>query len=188
MQRFCNVVVAAFCLWLMAVTAAVAKDSSPDSYKRFLGHYKGESISTVAEGLAQRDFDVTISPFDERGFTVKWTTIIRDPDQSKSQKRKTHTISFIPVKKRPGLYHAAAERDVFGKMVPADPFGGEPLAWAGIEGNVLNVSALYVRDDGGYEIQVYRRTLTAKGFDFEFARVRDGVKLRSISGWLVKLP
>jgi hypothetical protein len=112
----------------MTFTAAMAKDSDADLYKRFLGNYAGESVSTVSEGLSQRDFNVTISPFDKRGFTVKWTTIIRDPDSSKSQRRKTHTFSFLPVKKWPGLYHAAAEKDVFGKMVPADPFGGEPLA------------------------------------------------------------
>lgn len=188
MQRCCHVVFAAFCLGFLAFGTALAKDSGADLYKRFVGHYAGESISTVTEGLSQRDFNVTISPFDKRGFTVKWTTIIRDPDPSKSQRRKTHTISFLPVNKRPGLYYAAVKKDVFGKVVPADPFDGEPLAWAGIEGNVLNVSALYVRDDGGYEIQVYRRTLTPRGLDFEFARVRDGIKLRSIRGWLVKLP
>jgi hypothetical protein len=127
-QRCFNFVFAACCLGFMAFTAAMAKDSDADLYKRFLGNYAGESVSTVSEGLSQRDFNVTISPFDKRGFTVKWTTIVRDPDSSKSQRRKTHTFSFLPVKKWPGLYHAAAEKDVFGKMVPADPFGGEPLA------------------------------------------------------------
>ncbi len=45
---------------------------------------------------------------------------------------------------------------------------------------------LLIRDDGGYEVQSYARTLTAQGMDLVYGRVRDGDTVRTVKGKLVK--
>ena len=45
---------------------------------------------------------------------------------------------------------------------------------------------MLVTDDGGYEMQVYDRTLTGDGMDLNFTRVRDGKTLKNITGSLLK--
>lgn len=158
-----------------------------DTHTAFFGTYVGRSISVVGEGLSERDFNVVIGPYEKTGFKVEWTTVIRYTDSSKDTQRKSHTASFLPVRKRPGLYYSVAGKDVFGAQVPADPLAGEAYTWAGIDGNTLIVSALYIADKGGYELQVYKRTLIADGMDTQFERVRDGVQLRRITGRLEKV-
>ena len=73
-------------------------------------------------------------------------------------------------------------RDAFGHSEPLDPLKGEPYVWADIEGPTLRVHALLITDDGGYEMQVYRRTLTADGMTLEFSRNRNGKELKTIYG------
>lgn len=186
MKRFNRVVLGMLYLWIMSFPSALAKNSNPALFEPFLGKYEGRSISNLAEDFSERDMNVDISRYEKDGFSVKWTTVIRYADSSKSAKHKTHVISFLPVNSQPGIYYAASKKDVFGRMAPADPFAGEPITWAGIDGTVLTISALYIRRDGGYEIQVYKRTLTNEGMYLKFERFRDGVKLRSITGTLEK--
>ncbi len=45
---------------------------------------------------------------------------------------------------------------------------------------------MMVTDDGGYEMQVYDRTLTKGGMDLKFSRVHDGKTLKQITGSLLK--
>ena len=47
----------------------------------------------------------------------------------------------------------------------------------------LTVHALYITDDGGYEMQVYERSLDEKGdMDLVFKRFRDGEPIRDVTG------
>ena len=64
---------------------------------------------------------------------------------------------------------------------------GEPYFWAHIEGDTLTVQGMHVRDDGGYEMQTYERTLTAEGMVLEFRRVADGVVMKTIEGFLERV-
>jgi hypothetical protein len=75
-------------------------------------------------------------------------------------------------------------RDTFGHAEPLDPLKGEPYVWAGISGPTLTVHALLITNDGGYEIQVYRRTLTADGMALTFSRNRNGRELKTVYGVL----
>jgi len=46
---------------------------------------------------------------------------------------------------------------------------------------------LVITDEGGYEIQVYDRTLIAEGMSLRFSRVRDGKVLKQINGTLERV-
>ena len=64
---------------------------------------------------------------------------------------------------RSGIYRSAVKQNAFGGYVPLDPMLGEPYSWARIEGDVMTVYALVVRDTGGYDMLAYERRLTADG-------------------------
>ncbi|MDH3579343.1 MAG: hypothetical protein OEM91_01790 [Hyphomicrobiales bacterium] len=162
---------------------SVAKSQHAD-LEKFFGKYAGRSISVEGEGLSDRDFSVKISAHGKNGFTLDWTTVIRYI--SGKAKQKSFSINFLPFKKRPGIYYSAMEKNIFGKQAPADPLSGKPYVWAGIENDTLKVTALYIVDDGGYELQFFKRTLTPGGMTTHFERIRNGEKLRVITGKLEK--
>lgn len=155
------------------------------SVEKFFGKYVGRSISVQGEGLSDRDLDVTISAYEENGFTLEWKTVIRYT--SRKAKERSSAVNFLPFSKRPGIYYSAMKKDIFGHQAPADPLSGDPYLWAGIEGDTLTVTALYVIEDGGYELQLFRRILTPTGMDTYFERIRNGEKLRIITGKLEKV-
>lgn len=160
--------------WLCAVAAMA--EIAP-----FVGSYAGSAAVDNADGSTeQRDMSVTILQSGE-GFLVKWTSVrLRDGAADKSS---TYQITFLPTQ-RDGVYSAAQQRNVFGHSVPLDPMKGEPYVWARIHERTLSVYSLFVTDTGSYEIQQYDRTLVDAGLQLEFARVADGMPLRSVSALL----
>jgi hypothetical protein len=46
---------------------------------------------------------------------------------------------------------------------------------------------MVIRDDGGYDLQVYERALKPTGMDLKFTAVRDGEARRTAKGRLVKV-
>ena len=77
--------------------------------------------------------------------------------------------------------------NVFGQVVPLDPLKGDPYVWARIEDGALRIHALIIREDGGYELQIHNRVLTASGLDLSYSRIRDGEVLRTVTGSLRRL-
>ncbi len=149
--------------------------------KPFLGTYVGSSISHVGEGLTKRDLKVVIKAIDN-GFSLSWMTVwIRSSDKKKI--RRSFTIRFQTTR-RTKVFAAAMRTNMFGKRIPLDPMKGEPYFWASIVGKTLTVSGVHVTENGGYEVQVYKRTLTKDGMHVLFERLRDGKPLRSITGEL----
>jgi hypothetical protein len=47
--------------------------------------------------------------------------------------------------------------------------------------------ALFVTENGGYEMQTYEYTLVPGGLDLRYSRVRDGEVLRTVTGKLKKV-
>jgi len=159
--------------------AGAAPSASIDA---FYGNYEGRSISADGEGLSKRDLGVEISPLD-RGFRLTWTTVKHRAGGS--DQRKSYTIDFRATR-RDGVYASEMRTSKFGSRVPLDPMKGEPFVWVRLHGQTLTVYALHIDDNGVYEMKVYDRTLTDAGLDLKFNRYRDGVKLRSITGTLVR--
>ena len=115
-----------------------------------------------------------------KGFSVRWVTII--PRPGGTTKRTSYRIRFDHTRK-PKLFSAAMRRNVFGAPVPLDPIKGDPYMWASIRGKTLGVYGVHVTADGGYELQVYERTLAKGGIMLTFKRIRNGKPLKEISGF-----
>jgi hypothetical protein len=174
-----NHVVAAMTFAIGALYALAASASGAD-VSRFVGEYVGRSIQAPNEPLSPRDLGIKITARGEDGFTLEWTTVIHD---GSGVRRQSYSIDFAP-SPRAGIFSSAMHRDTFGHSEPLDPLKGEPYVWADIEGPTLTVHALLITDDGGYEIQVYRRTLTADGMALRFSRNRNGRELKTVTGLL----
>lgn len=165
------------CLGAM-LTSGQANAASIDP---FVGTYHGATIQHADGELQARDLDVEIKKT-ERGFTVDWTTVIHKSDGR--EKTVSLSIEFFGTE-RPDIYGSAMRSGLFGKRIPNDPLKGEPFFWARIVDKTLTIHALYITDSGGYEMQVYERTLDENGnLDLVFRRFRDGQQILDITGKL----
>ncbi len=173
----------AITLFIVAAIAAAPAEAANRPISDFFGSYVGRSISVVGAGLSERDLSVVVKKHKKGGFTLDWTTVTRKADGS--VKSKKYSINFAPTKRK-GIYASAMRNNVFGGTVPLDPLQGDPYFWAGIDGDTLTVHALMITDDGGYEMQVYERTLKEDGLLLKFTRNRDGLLARSVTGTLKK--
>ena len=155
--------------------AAADKDISA-----FYGTYAGGTIRRGPASASPRDLQVAIHPTDG-GFNVAWQTAIHE--QMGDVRQKAYSINFRPTE-RPGVFSSQMRANKFGNMVPLDPFKGDPFIWARLSGDTLTVYALHITDKGGYDMQVYDRTLTADGMNVHFTRLREGQPATDIEGSL----
>lgn len=175
--------IAAAVLLLVNCTGAGQKTVTDNSWSKFYGTYTGNAASVITGELSERELTVTIKPWEDKGFTVEWTTLIYRADGRK--KLTDLSINFYP-SARPGIFAAAMRTDVFGQAVPFNPVGeqADPYVWAGLETDTLTVSALYIVDGGGYEMHVYQRSLTEDGLSLEFERLSNGDQVTNVSALL----
>ncbi len=169
-----------FCVVAMLPMALHAASIDP-----FVGSYHGTTIEHAEGELQARDLDVVIQKT-ERGFTVDWATVIHKADGR--EKNVSLNVEFFTTE-RPDIYGSAMRSGLFGKRIPNDPLKGEPFFWARIVDASLIIHALYITDEGGYEMQVYKRTLDDDGnMDLVFRRFRDGQQIRDVTGELERQP
>jgi hypothetical protein len=142
----------------------------------FIGEYLGRVKIIDGDREIERDLGVKISKT-KKGFNIEWTATTRKPNGK--PKTKKYTIDFLPTK-RSNVFAAAMKTNVFGGKEPLDPMKGDPYVWSRVTGDTLSLFALLVRDDGGYELQVYDRTLATDGLQLKYSRIRDGQPLRAI--------
>lgn len=142
----------------------------------FVGEYVGHVTFLDDDEQVERDLGVVISKKKE-GFNIKWTAVTRKANGK--LKTKKYVIDFLPTR-RSNVFAAAMKTNVFGGKVPLDPMKGDPYVWSRIVGDTLTLFALLVRDDGGYELQVYDRKLSSEGLQLKYSRIRDGQPLRTI--------
>lgn len=167
---------------LLVMFAAGGAQAADLGIKAFFGKFQGggvaENDDSLYFGVTARDFDVDIQPAD-KGFSVTWTSVIRGggvPGKPETR-RKTSMRTFKPAN-RPGIWEAVESKD---------PVNGGELCWARVKGSTLTVYLMVVRKDGAYELQQYDRKLLPTGMEMVFTRSRDGDKVRSVKGRLVKV-
>jgi len=170
----------AFALVLGFAQGALAQAPAPIS--AFFGTYTGTGLAdnkdSVYFGVTERDLDVVIHP-DGQGFSLAWTTVAHQggsPTKPKVKRREDRVV-FVPGP-APGTWRTASE---------PDPFSGNPLMWARIEGRSLIVYAFSIDAKGRTEMQRYTRTLAPGGLELTFIAGRDGERLRTVKGKLVKV-
>ncbi len=174
--------------WAMSLAAVFLALAAPGRLQAadlpvsaFFGTYSGggvaENQDSIYFAITARDMDVIIRP-EGSGFKVTWTSVIRrggDPSNPKI-KRKSTTRIFTSTK-RPGIFRATDS---------ADPISGEEMSWARIRGQSLVIYQMVIGDDGAYQLQRYVRTLSGLGMQLTFTRLKDGERVRTVKGRMVK--
>jgi hypothetical protein len=147
----------------------------------FFGKFSGGGVAQNADSIyfsiTARDFDVEIRP-QGRGFKIDWTSVIRrggDPSNPKVRRRQS-AKTLLPTGE-PGVFHGSES---------GDPLKGKEMSWARIDGNTLTLFFMTVGKNGVYELQQYDRTLSGTGMKLLFRSWRDGDRLRSVTGKLIK--
>ncbi len=180
-----------FALILVAVTAALAVPAARSEdlpIQAFYGEFEGRTLFPMGEPR-NRELSVLIRPAGRFGFAVEWQTTIHKANKTT---RRDQTLVFEPTP-RTRVYSAALP----SSDAPSPPDGaaprvpglaeGAPYAWARLGGRTLTVNVFTIEDDGDYVVQTYNRTLTDKGMQLEFMRVRDGHIEQQIKGNLTRV-
>jgi hypothetical protein len=150
--------------------------------KAFFGSFSGSGLSEGEDatyfGVTDRDLDVRISATGDGGFSVAWTTVLREGGNPKAPnvRRREATVAFAP-SQHPGLFRATDN---------GDPLAGGVVSWAHVSGDTLTIQQFSVHADGRHEIQTYARTLAGSGMNLVYTRVVDGERTRHVRGKLVK--
>lgn len=164
---------------LFVVSPQAAATDLPIS--AFYGKFSGGGIAQNADSeyfaMTTRDFDVDIKP-EGNGVHIKWTSVIRrGGDPEKPEVRRKMSSKILRPTDTPNVFHGSES---------GDPLKGQELCWARLNGNTLTVFLMTVSKNGIYELQQYDRTLSGTGMKLLFRSWRDGDRLRSVSGRLIK--
>lgn len=163
---------------LLAGNAAAADLSIRAFYGKFQGGAVAQNEDSIYFGVTARDTDVEIAPADI-GFKVTWTSVIRrGGDPSNPNVRRKTSMRTFRATERGGVWQAVESKN---------PIDGGELCWARINGNTLSVYLMVVGENGAYEVQKYDRTLTGSGMELVFTRIRDGDRVRTVKGRLIKV-
>ena len=180
-------------LFVISASFAVGAGTveAAEEHDKFYGSYVGSGTAErmIENTTEQRDLDVTVEPFKNDGFTVKWITVVRGTDGARvgdDVKRREVEENFIPLEDKKDVFILAPKGGLFKKAEMPNPLLGEPMRWATLEAGSMTVYSMAISESGGSELQVYRRTLTEKGMDISFLRMQDeAVELR-MTGTLVR--
>jgi len=175
----------AFLLALTCALALVAAAMAPNRgdaegaapIKDFFGTFKGQGVAKNRDSTdfvrTMRELDTTIKPAGEGGFTVEWTTVIRDVEGGR---KVDNSMTFAP----------SEAPNVFKAVDAGDPLQKGHYAWARIDGRMLTVNVIEVGKEGAGRWQVYERRLTGDGMELTFRRLDATGALRIVSGKLKK--
>lgn len=191
-------------LFLLLAGPGHAADAAVES---FFGVYQGETTYLTATGAKKRAISVSFRSYPEAmpgvdGVELSWTTLSKRADNT--WRSKTHEAVFVPADEAGTIFVAVkssgsaedisrleAEED--GKAdgdhsakprSPGDPRGTAPYLWGRIKENTFSVYVVVVAEDGGYEVQVYDRTLTDEGMTLVYSRNRAGEHLKLLEAFL----
>lgn len=181
MTRFIRslMIAAAVTFAIPAALPAAAENLSP---KAFYGAYSGTGIARSKDsfyfGITMRDLDVEIRPSGEDGFSVSWTTVLRQggTPENPDVRKKTTKIDFKPTA-NPKTWKAVNRTDAYSE---------EGMSWARISGQTMTTYIMTISKNGKYNIQSYARTVSGRGMDLEFTRIKDGDTTRTVKAKLVK--
>ncbi|MEH6402083.1 MAG: hypothetical protein V7750_01845 [Sneathiella sp.] len=168
-----------FIVGLLAGNSAAFADVGIKAFEgRWEGNAVSESSTSVNFALTSRDMDVEFRPKKDNSFTLTWRTLLRQngtPEAPKAVLKET-TRTYIPAKGT-NKWHSAQKGDVYK---------GDAVSWATLKGQEMTVYSMVLDKKGGYDMLIYKRTLTGLGMKLEFKAMRNGNLRRTASGTLIR--
>jgi len=165
---------------LALVLPAQAQEALP---KGFYGTFNGLGLAeTMADGrvveVKPRDFDVVIAKAPNGGFTVTWKTTEYTIKPRRSRLAAADESVTFSKSDRPGLFSEKKEVDLAS---------GDPVYWARVSNNTLDVYRLALNEEGRHELAVWQRTLRGDQMDLIFQRSGETSKARVVKGTLTRI-
>jgi len=155
----------------IAISGTVYSSQNQVDIKKFFGVFEGQTVDIKPGETRSRQVNVVIEAYGEDGFKVDWKIVMNKIDGR--QKLRSSSIAFKPTI-RPGIYTSAMQKDLFGNEVPLDPVAGDPFVWATLKKEVLRINRLIITDEGGFELQIFKRSLDKQGLTVQFSRYLEG--------------
>lgn len=178
-------------LVLVAASLLICGTSVAASLSDYFGTYVG--VATVekddeAGAGEKRDIDLVISRYKQNGFRIEWIAVylVDGRRDVPGVKRRKHEVLFEPGD-QDCCFVQVGEYDPFRETEAPRPMLSEPVRWAVLDDNGLQLYSFAVLEDGDYELQSYTRSLTEQGIDLLYERIEDGVVMRRITGHTVRI-
>lgn len=174
---------------LLVASMLVCNAAAAANLSDYFGTYVG--VATVENDEngenEKRHIDIVITPYKKSGFRIEWTAValVDGRRDVPGVTRDKHEVLFESVKGE-CCFVQVDEYNPFTERELLHPMLGEPLRWAVLDDNGLQVYSFAVLEDGGYELQSYNRRRTDEGIDLLYERVEDGVVKRRITGHTVR--
>jgi hypothetical protein len=175
-RLFALALIAAFAL----AVPAQAQDALPQG---FYGTFNGLGLAeTMADGkvveVKPRDFDVVIAKAADGGFTVTWKTTEYTIKPRRSRLDAADESVTFAKSDRPGL---------FSEKKAVDLAGGDPIYWARVSNNTLDIYRLALNEEGRHELAVWQRTLDGDQINLVFQRSGETSNARVVKGTLSRI-
>ncbi len=175
---------------VLAIAVGLLVSGPALAFEAFLGRYVGsaELADLKDDAVEERDVGTDIEPYGEGGFKVTWESVIRVDGRRDvpGVRRVVRSFGFEPVDA--GAYFVQApDYDPFKLREDVEPMAGDALAWASVDGDVLDIWVAALQEDGEAELQHHRRTLTGSGLELTFAAYAAGEVLSRGTGRMDKV-
>ena len=176
-------------LALLALVAAAPAAAGPPGTEQLIGTFVGRAEDDPNLGRApeQRDIVMEIEPYQDSGLRLRWNnvTLVDGRRDLPGVKFRRDEMLLAPAPDR-AFFLAAVGYDPFAVKKQTNLFEGDPLRWAVVAGESLDVFSFSILEDGTYEIQASRRHPRPDGVGLEFERIVDGEVMRHMSGHAVR--
>lgn len=173
----------------LAVLLAVPTSARAEPVE-FFGSYVGAGVlrDLVTGEVERRDLVTSIGPYGDGGFAVRWSSVVLVDGRRDVQgvEHLVRALAFEPVEDG-DYYLRAPEYDPFRLRDRLEPMAGDALAWARIEGDLLDIYVFAVTGEGAGELQRHRRVLTDIGLDLAYTSFVDGIVVSDGSGSMVRV-
>lgn len=178
-------------LLLIGVLAPLAAPAqTPDrAADTFAGIYVGGVRDVLDQGgpSERRDIEIAIRAAERGVIEIDSVnvTLVGDRRDVPGVRYAASAVRLAP--KAPGFYTETRRRDPFGTDDPVQPMRGDALRWAVLDERGLTSLSFAVLEDGRYELQEVLRRRVPDGLEVEYRRIVDGVLVRRMVGFAVKV-
>ena len=176
-------------LALLALPSTAPLRAEPPGVGQLMGTFVGIAADDpgIGKRQEQRDIVMEIEPYQDSGLRLRWNnvTLVDGRRDLPGVKFRRDEMLLAPAPDR-SFFLAGVGYDPFAVKKQTNLFEGDPLRWAVVAGESLDVFSFSILEDGTYEIQASRRHPRPDGVGLEFERIVDGEVVRHMSGHAVR--
>lgn len=172
----------AACLGYCATALPALAIEPNDLHGTYLGYAIVEDVNDGTR--REREMTITIDGYKRYGLRIHWTSV-----ELVNGRRDLPGVAYrsdellLEPSENDQYFIATSPHSPFSQRENEQPLSGDPMRWATLDDDSLEVISFVILQDGQYEMQRYDRQLDAEGIRLTFERIVDGNIVRKISGF-----